>query len=226
VFALGGGVTVSAPEGVVNFRPTARCSKSKAWIFVGVREKAIVSAHSSPTLGATGEPAQTITGMGIAEVKQRGCPDLVWVAGFVNMHGPISPKKIEIARYQRNSLQIEQPRLKRALKQKLSSRIIKNDFVEDFEKIRRFDRTAIRCHDEVTSAPLGWNDYRHKRGGDIGVIVKIKDVFQTGFALQAAKDLTKAVIGSVPDDPSSARRLGETSSGRRMRRTAFPAEFR
>ena len=68
---------------------------------------------SRPTLSATGEPAQTTIGMGIAKVKQRSCPDFVRIACLVGMHGPISPKKVEIAGYHRNLVQLKQPRPER-----------------------------------------------------------------------------------------------------------------
>jgi hypothetical protein len=73
----------------------------------------LVQADSSPTLSATGEPAQTTTGMWIAKVKQRRCPDFVRIARLVGMRGPISPKKVEIAGYHRNLLQLKQPQPER-----------------------------------------------------------------------------------------------------------------
>jgi hypothetical protein len=109
--------------------------------------QALLGADSSPRSSATGESAQTITRMGIAKVKQRRCPDLVRIACLVGMHGSISPKKVEIAGHHRNLLQLKQPRPKRVAKQKLSCRVIKNDFVEEIEKVRRSDRPPVRCHD-------------------------------------------------------------------------------
>jgi hypothetical protein len=109
--------------------------------------EALLGADSSPSFSATGESAQTITGMGIAKVKQRRCPDFVRIACLVGMHSPISPKKVEIAGHHRNLLQLKQPGPERVAKQKLSCRVIKNDFVEEIEKIRGSDRPPVRCHD-------------------------------------------------------------------------------
>ena len=113
-----------------------------------------VWTDSSPTLGATGEPTNTTIGMGIAKMKQCCGPNFVRIARLVTMHGPISPKKVEIARYHRDLLQLEQSRSERMAEQKLSCRVIQNDLVEEIDEIRRSDRPPVRCHDKVASAPL------------------------------------------------------------------------
>jgi len=92
--------------------------------------------------------------MGIAKVKQRRSPDFVRIACLVGVHAPISPKKVEIAGYHLNLLQLKQLRPERVAEQKLSCRVIQKDLVEEIEEIRRSDRPPVRCYDEVASAPL------------------------------------------------------------------------
>jgi len=113
-----------------------------------------VWTDSSPTLGATGELAKTTIGMGIAEMKQCSGADFVRIARLISMHGSISPKKVEIARYHRDLLQLKQSRRERMAEQKLSCRVIQNDLVEEIEEIQRSDRSPVRCHDKVAGAPL------------------------------------------------------------------------
>jgi hypothetical protein len=62
------------------------------------------------------------------------------------MHGPISPKKVEIAGDHRNLLQLKQPRPERVAKQKLSCRVIKND-------LKRYDDLTGRQFGAMTRWP-------------------------------------------------------------------------
>src|SRR6516162_3673739 len=88
-------------------------NRHKSWRCRGQNLKSLVQTDSSPTLSATGEPAQTTTGMRIAKVKQRRRPEFVRIARLVGMHGSISPKKVEIAGHDRNVLQLKQPQPER-----------------------------------------------------------------------------------------------------------------
>jgi hypothetical protein len=90
---------------------------------------------SRSALSAAGEPTQITIGMGIAKVKQRRCPDFVWIACLVGMHAPISPKKVEIAGHHPNLFQLKEPRPERVAEQTLSCGIIQNDLIEQIKEI-------------------------------------------------------------------------------------------
>ena len=133
----------------------------------------------------------------IGEMKKRRRPSALREARLVAVERLVAPEEIEVAGLHPQCLGLEQALRQRRARNLPREPVLQQDLLDEVDDDVRADAAQLRIDDEIAALFAGArrNGDRHEGGHDIGIVVKLERLLETGAAGEHPQHLVNARLG-------------------------------